>query len=175
MRRETRYSPDLAGLGRFVRERRQTLGLTQQQLGDRLGWVQERISLLEGGKYGTPSIAALAGLAEALEVPQAELLRSAGYLDPTEPVQMTEPVVQRVAGASPARTDPAERQEWIAGLNRESSRLFHQVSALQNNLYQVQEQIEVADQLRQRMKTTRRQIEILTASLQPADRRLPHR
>lgn len=34
---------DLVGLGNFIRTRRQTITLTQEQLADRLGWVQERI------------------------------------------------------------------------------------------------------------------------------------
>jgi two-component system, OmpR family, sensor kinase len=72
-------SPNLAGLGRIVRERRAVLRLTQTQLAERLGWVQERISLLENGKYGMPSLQALIRLTEALEMPFADLLEAAGY------------------------------------------------------------------------------------------------
>jgi transcriptional regulator with XRE-family HTH domain len=70
---------DLDGLGHFVRVRRQTLDLTQQQLAQRLGWVQERISLLEHGKYGLPSLPSLARLAGALEIELGRILVSVGY------------------------------------------------------------------------------------------------
>jgi hypothetical protein len=46
---------DLTGMGRFIRERRSALQLTQVQLAEQLSWTQERISVLERGKYGMPS------------------------------------------------------------------------------------------------------------------------
>jgi transcriptional regulator with XRE-family HTH domain len=72
-------SANLDGLGTFVRARRQALDLTQQQLAQRLGWVQERISLLENGKYGLPSLPSLARLADALEIELHDMVVSAGY------------------------------------------------------------------------------------------------
>lgn len=67
-------------LGAFIRRRRRELGLTQAELGEQVGYVQERISSLEHGKYGMPSIAALSALAEALQVDLLDLLCEAGYL-----------------------------------------------------------------------------------------------
>src|SRR5579859_7564814 len=72
---------DLESLGSYIRARRQALGLTQTELGQRLGWMQERVSILENGKYGMPSLPALARLAIACEVPLMEILRAAGYGD----------------------------------------------------------------------------------------------
>jgi two-component system OmpR family sensor kinase len=80
--RETARSSEhylLGALGAYVRERRRTLGLTQAQLGERLGWAQERISLLENGKYGLPSLPLLARLASALETSLAPILDAVGY------------------------------------------------------------------------------------------------
>lgn len=71
----------LESLGFHIRERRRALGLTQSQLAERLGWVQERISLLENGKYGMPAVPALSRLAGALEISLQEILASAGFLD----------------------------------------------------------------------------------------------
>jgi two-component system OmpR family sensor kinase len=68
-------------LGMFIRDRRKTLGLTQTQLAERLGWVQERISTLENGKYGMPSLPALERLANALESKLFEVLVAAGYAE----------------------------------------------------------------------------------------------
>jgi two-component system OmpR family sensor kinase len=73
--------PDLAALGALIRERRRELGLTQSQFGERLGWVQERISLLENGKYGLPSLPALFRLAGAAELPLSQVLHAVGYSD----------------------------------------------------------------------------------------------
>jgi two-component system, OmpR family, sensor kinase len=66
-------------LGSFIRERRMELLLTQVQLGERVGWTQERISILENGKYGMPSLPSLSRLASALDTRLSELLAAAGY------------------------------------------------------------------------------------------------
>lgn len=70
---------DLIRLGRLIRDRRQELGLTQAEFGRRLGWAQERISILENAKYGIPSLPALVHLADALEMPLPDFLTTAGY------------------------------------------------------------------------------------------------
>ncbi len=70
---------NLAALGEFIRTRRRVLELTQEQLAERLGWVQERISLLEHGKYGMPSLPSLARLATAVEMELGDVLVSVGY------------------------------------------------------------------------------------------------
>ncbi|GAC1627465.1 MAG: hypothetical protein NVS4B2_07650 [Chloroflexota bacterium] len=69
----------LQALGAFIREQRNQLDLTQAQLAERLGWVQERISILENGKYGLPSLPGLAHIATALDVPLSALLEVVGY------------------------------------------------------------------------------------------------
>jgi signal transduction histidine kinase/transcriptional regulator with XRE-family HTH domain len=66
-------------LARFIRERRRVLRLTQRQLARRVGWGQERISSLESGKYGLPSILALSRLATAMESSLFEMLEAVGF------------------------------------------------------------------------------------------------
>src|SRR5947209_1318829 len=66
-------------LGQFILERRTSLGLTQAQLADRVGWTQERISIMEHGKYGMPSLPSLSRLEIALGCKLSELLAAAGY------------------------------------------------------------------------------------------------
>jgi signal transduction histidine kinase/transcriptional regulator with XRE-family HTH domain len=70
---------DLERLGSTIRDRRLELALTQEQLAERLGWSQERISILERGKYGLPSLPLLAHLAEALELPLVSLMDAVGF------------------------------------------------------------------------------------------------
>lgn len=70
---------DLIALGNFVRDKRRSLGLTQEQLGRRIGWAQERISKLETARYGLPSLPVLARLAAGVEVSLVSILQAAGY------------------------------------------------------------------------------------------------
>lgn len=69
----------LQALGACIRARREELGLTQVQLGRRLGYYQERISAIERGTYGLPSLPAFAALAAALEIGLSDLIEAAGY------------------------------------------------------------------------------------------------
>jgi transcriptional regulator with XRE-family HTH domain len=71
---------DLAGLGRFVREQRKALGLTQRDLAARLSWSQERVSVLENGKYGLPSVVMLARLASHLDVTLINIIQALGVV-----------------------------------------------------------------------------------------------
>ncbi len=66
-------------LGTFIRVRRQELGLTQTELASRCGWSQERISLLETGRYGLPSIYGLATLADGLGIALADVIEASGF------------------------------------------------------------------------------------------------
>jgi two-component system, OmpR family, sensor kinase len=68
-----------AALASFIKERRRALRLTQTQLATRVGWAQERISNLESGNYGLPTILALSRLATALESSLFEMLEAAGF------------------------------------------------------------------------------------------------
>lgn len=75
------HDADLGTLGQFIRDRRKHQRMTQAQLGERIGWAQERISTLENGRYGLPSLPALALLADATVTPLPSLLAAAGYAD----------------------------------------------------------------------------------------------
>jgi Helix-turn-helix domain len=93
----TAYVSDLVNLGMFVSARRRRLGRTQMQLGIRLDWYQERVSLLDSGKSGSPSLRVLAKLAWALAVARADILVAVRFLD--------EPGLGQMGAA----TAPAER------------------------------------------------------------------
>jgi transcriptional regulator with XRE-family HTH domain len=77
-------------LGNFVRERRQDLGLTQEQLAERVGYTvrQAEISRLERGRIALPRRDRLNHLAAALEVPISELLVASGWFEPQHVVSM---------------------------------------------------------------------------------------
>lgn len=76
-RRRARRSPEYRAaqerlapyeaIARFVIQRRAELGMTQEQLAERMGTSHSAISRIEGGQHQT-SVATLQRLAEALEV-----------------------------------------------------------------------------------------------------------
>jgi signal transduction histidine kinase/transcriptional regulator with XRE-family HTH domain len=75
------------------------LNLTQSQLAERLGWSQERVSVLETGKYGLPSLPLLAHLADTLDLPLAGLMSAVGFS------------VQGIPTQEPASRSPRARDE----------------------------------------------------------------
>ena len=79
--RPTSFAPDLVTFGRYIKNCRSRLRLTQEQLAERCGWTQERISILERGLYGTPSLVALACLCAGLEIQRRDVLVPLGYLE----------------------------------------------------------------------------------------------
>lgn len=73
------HQPDLQRLGELVAGHRKELGMTQAELAAKVSWSQERISNIERGRYGLPSLPSLARLAAALDIPLAGMLDAAGY------------------------------------------------------------------------------------------------
>jgi transcriptional regulator with XRE-family HTH domain len=69
-------------LGNFIRERRQDLGLTQEQLAERIGETvrQAEVSRLEHNRITLPRRDRLTALAAALEVSLGELLVRTGWM-----------------------------------------------------------------------------------------------
>src|SRR5215203_2519679 len=70
-------------IGNFVRERRQDLGLSQEQLAERVGgtYSQSDISRIERGHITLPRLSNLERLAASLDVPVGELLIAAGWFE----------------------------------------------------------------------------------------------
>lgn len=64
----------MARLGTNLREARERLGLTQEQVAERSGVHATEVSRIEGGKRD-PQVSTVIRLAEALEVEPGELLR----------------------------------------------------------------------------------------------------
>lgn len=99
-------------IGRFIRDRRLALCLTQQQLADRLGITDKAVSKWERS-VSYPDITILRELADALEVSVAELL--AGERDQTPPVppEVEDVVMDTVAYAETARRKNSGWRWWL--------------------------------------------------------------
>lgn len=69
-------------LGRFIRERRKVLGLTQEVLADRCGAHAPYISMIESGKRTWPQ-KHISALARELGVSEVEMAIVAGVISPT--------------------------------------------------------------------------------------------
>ena len=69
----------VAPLGLLVRESRERLHLTQQELATRIGVSRSAISELEAGRIEQPRATVFARLGKALGLPAAALLAAAGY------------------------------------------------------------------------------------------------
>jgi len=65
--------PGMAGLGTNLREARERLGLTQEQVAERSGVHATEVSRIEGGKRD-PQVSTVIRLANALEVKPGRLL-----------------------------------------------------------------------------------------------------
>ena len=78
--RDTPMTPN--ALGTFIRERRFDLGLTQEQLAERVGPTvrQAEISRLERGQVVMPRRQKMEHIAAALDVTLGDLLHSSGWL-----------------------------------------------------------------------------------------------
>lgn len=71
-------------LGRFLRDRRATLNLTQDQVAKVAGLPRAHLSQIESGKIGLPNADLRRRLAEALGLRHVDLLIAAGELEPGE-------------------------------------------------------------------------------------------
>ncbi len=73
----------LKSLGDYIRVRRQELGLTQEQLADRVGdgVRQAEISRLESGRVFFPRRERLIALAAALDISMGDLLLKSGWIE----------------------------------------------------------------------------------------------
>lgn len=82
---------DGQSLGRVIRARREELGLTQEELAERIGGSvrQAEVSRLERGRVATPRRARLGAIAAALGLTEADLLVRSGWAEMGEVSNLT--------------------------------------------------------------------------------------
>jgi transcriptional regulator with XRE-family HTH domain len=143
----TGYRGDLVAFGEFVRQRRRSLGLAQTQLGARLGLAQERVSTLENGKYGLPSLPQIHRLADALMVSFDILVEKVG-----------------IGGTVPSGA--REHAAGIVGRTRLTDQLilaFEQLQEAEKNLAATRSQMKIAEDLTASLRARRQEIAALLA------------
>lgn len=93
-----------ATLGTVVRSRRMLLGLTQEDLAERIGARQSDVSRLECDMIALPRSERLRALAAALGMTPGELLQAAGWIG-ADPTRRDEPQV-RIVPVDPGPAQP---------------------------------------------------------------------
>lgn len=85
-------SPISAHIGEVVRERRIELGLTQEQLAQKIGTYRTLVARLENGRRHTPTLDTLFAYAEALRIEPEEVIRRARQMagQPGQPCPVCE-------------------------------------------------------------------------------------
>jgi transcriptional regulator with XRE-family HTH domain len=71
--------PQRVHLGRFLRDKRQALRLSQKEVADQVGWHQTEISALEGGRQVTLDMSKLVKLGRVYGVTPNEISEAAGW------------------------------------------------------------------------------------------------
>lgn len=99
-------------IGRFIRDRRTELGLTQQQLADKLGITDKAVSKWERA-VSYPDITILRELAAALEVSVTELLAGEREETPPVPPVVEDVVLDTVSYAETARRKNGGVRFWL--------------------------------------------------------------
>ena len=87
-------------LGQLIRHRRETLDLSLRQLGQLIGTTDTTVMRIESGEIKSPRGEVLRALAEALELPSADLFSAAGYTIPSE-LPSFRPYLQSTATCRP--------------------------------------------------------------------------
>lgn len=104
-----------SGLGIYVRQRRNALGLTQEDVADASGIGRSHLSQVESGKIGLPNVEIRRRLADTLRVRHIDLMIAAG--------EISEEEVR--SGSSPA---PSELDEIAAQLSPDARQALFAVA-----------------------------------------------
>lgn len=102
-------------LGEFIQNRRKALELSRNMLATRAGISHTEVHRIETGERQQPSLKVLSALAVALEVPQEELMKFAGYI----PMDDT-PAIDRVFPGLKSEKQKETVGKIVDGLSRNS-------------------------------------------------------
>ena len=115
-------------LGQYIRKRRSDLGLTQQELADRLGEEgvgQAEISRLERDQIALPRRRRMERLASALEVPLGALLANSGWTGVESEIDIDAPTNEKLrATIEELRGNNVHLRTTMVGLLRENAKLL---------------------------------------------------
>jgi transcriptional regulator with XRE-family HTH domain len=119
-------------LGQVIRSRRIALGLTQEELAERIGdgVRQAEVSRLERGRVTLPRRQRLAHIADALNMPVGELLASSGWAGAGEALRSPGDVLPESRRTSPPTLEPVSGTAALRDAIAQSRALQEQTTRL---------------------------------------------
>ena len=106
----------MSKVGDFIRERRLAKGLSKRQLAEKAGISHSEVHRIENGERQNPSVPMLIALANALGIPQDDILVLSGYKTDDDNIPMIERVFPDLK--TPKQQETA--QKIVDGLSRNS-------------------------------------------------------
>lgn len=79
-------------LGEFIKEKRESTGMSQKALGEAAGLSDSAIQRIEAGSRKNPSWDSLCKIAKALDIHPFEILQNAGYITTEDLQPYSQPV-----------------------------------------------------------------------------------
>ena len=106
----------MSKVGDFIRERRLAKGLSKRQLAEKAGISHSEVHRIENGERQNPSVPMLIALANALGIPQDDILVLAGYKIDDDSI----PLIERVFPDLKTPKQQETAQKIVDGLSRNS-------------------------------------------------------
>jgi len=106
----------MSKVGEFIRERRLAKGLSKRQLAEKAGISHSEVHRIENGERQNPSVPMLVALADALGIPQDDILVMAGYKKDANNI----PLIERVFPDLKTQKQQETAQKIVDGLSRNS-------------------------------------------------------
>ena len=106
----------MSKVGEFIRERRLAKGLSKRQLAEKAGISHSEVHRIENGERQNPSVPMLVALADALGIPQDDILVMAGYIKDDNNI----PLIERVFPDLKTQKQQETAQKIVDGLSRNS-------------------------------------------------------
>ena len=106
----------MSKVGDFIKERRMAKGLSKRQLAEKAGISHSEVHRIENGERQKPSAPMLIALANALGIPQDDILVRAGYKNGDD----STPLIEKVFPDLKTQKQQETAQKIVDGLSRNS-------------------------------------------------------
>ena len=107
----------MSRVGEVIKERRMAKGMSKRALAEKAGISHSEVHRIENGERQNPSMPMLIALADALGIPQDDILMLAGYKSDTE----NTPLIERVFPDLKRPKQQEAAQKIVDGISRNSS------------------------------------------------------
>ncbi len=120
----------MSSVGEVIKERRLAKGMSKRALAEKAGISHSEVHRIENGERQNPSMPMLIALADALGIPQDDILMLAGYKSNNEDT----PLIERVFPDLKTAKQKETAQRIMDGLSRNSDLKDSQYDELVNQV-----------------------------------------